>query len=189
MITLKIKKAGHTLDIPGLPTCRSPVEVDISKLDIRVVAMSLKNAGITEYEVVADLGKGVKEVYTKTDFDIKEKHITSSLDVKAIDKRFSKLEDMISLLLNQKQGSLNSEKEQITDKLDKLERLISQQSLQPEFKEGVVFEPEVEEMESFIPDIDTSGMKIESKNLKTIEQDSEDLDDAADMLSSLIKKK
>lgn len=189
MITLKIKNPGYTLDIPGLPTCRSPVQVDISKLDIRVVAMSLKNAGIAEYEIVADIGEGVKEVYTKSDFEIKEERVTSALNVKAIDEKFSKLEKMLSLLLEQKQGSYISEKEQITNKLDKLEKLISERSLQSVFVKDDNFEPEIEEMEAFIPEIDTSGMTIESKNLKTIEQDSEDLDDASDILSGLIKKK
>ena len=72
MIILKIKKPGYTIAIPGLSPSRSPVEVDISKLDIRVVAMYLKSADISEYEVVADTGKGLKEVYTEKDFEAKE---------------------------------------------------------------------------------------------------------------------
>ena len=92
MITLKIKKAGYTIDIPGLAACRTPVEINISKLDIRVVAMSLKTAGISEYEIVADIGKGVKEVYTKQDFEKKQKDI----EIENIDKRFNKKEKMIS---------------------------------------------------------------------------------------------
>lgn len=183
MITLKIKKSGHTVDIPGLPTCRSPVEFDISKLDIRVVAMSLKTAGISEYEIVADIGKGVKEVYTKTDFEGKEK--VKVPELKELNKRFNKLENMLNLLLTQKQGSSDLEKEQITNKLDNLEKLIAQKSSIKTFKGN---EPEIEKFEAFIPDIDTSQMKISSKSLKTIKQDSEDLDDSVDMLSSLMKK-
>jgi hypothetical protein len=185
VITLKIKKAGHTVDIPGLPTCRSPVDFDISKLDIRVVAMSLKNAGIAEYEIVADIGHGVKEVYTKNDFEVKDKKSKDSSEIKELNKRFKKLEGMISSLLVQKQRNSFSEKEQINNKLDRLEKLITKKSSSVE---KIRFEPEIEELESFIPDIDTSSMKIKSKNLKVIKQDSEDLDDASDMLSSLMKK-
>jgi hypothetical protein len=188
MITLKIKKPGYTVDIPGLPTCRSPVEFDISKLDIRVVAMSLKTAGITEYEIVAELGKDIKEVYTKKDFEAIERINTKpSKEIVDLNKRFNKLEKMLSSLLTEKKRSSNKEKEQITNKLDTLERLIKSRSIHS--GEVIDNEPEIEEFESFIPDIDTSKMKIESKTLKTIKKESDDLDDTVDALSSLIKKK
>lgn len=174
MITLKIKKPGFIVDIPGVPTCRSPVEVDISKLDIRVVAMFLKTSGITDYEIVADIGKGVKEVYTKKDFEAKEPPKSKRAEVKDIDKRFNKLENMLSLLLEQKQDSLKTKKEQTI--------------VNPTVQTFKGKESEIEEFEAFIPDVDINKMKIESKNLKIVKQESKDLDDSADLLSSLIKK-
>lgn len=187
MITLKIKKAGYTIDIPGLPACRSPVEIDVSKLDIRVVAMSLKTSGISDYEIVADIGKGGKEVYTKKSFEKTDSE--KSIDLENIDKRFNKIEKMISDI--QKVGNLDSKKEQITDKLDKIENILSKRSTLLS-KEKSNQDPEIEEIEevdSFIPDINISKMKIESKNLKNIKQESDDLDDTSDALSSLLKKK
>jgi hypothetical protein len=69
MILLKIKTPGHLISIPGLPIFRTPAEVDVSKIDIRVVHMYLVTAGIDEYEIVAETKKGGKEVYKRDDFD------------------------------------------------------------------------------------------------------------------------
>ena len=72
MIKLKIKEPGHTVAIPGLKVFRSPVDVDISKLDIRVVSMYLKSSGIEKYEIIAEMD-GNKETYTQKDFDLPKK--------------------------------------------------------------------------------------------------------------------
>jgi len=50
MIILKIKQLGQLISIPGIPECRSPVEIDISKLDIRIVMMNLNNNNIKDFQ-------------------------------------------------------------------------------------------------------------------------------------------
>ena len=52
MIILKIEKPGHVINIPGLPIFRSPVEINISKIDTKIIAMYLQNANILEYKVL-----------------------------------------------------------------------------------------------------------------------------------------
>lgn len=187
MIILKIKKPGYTIAIPGLSPSRSPVEVDISKLDIRVVAMYLKSADISEYEIIADIGKGSKEVYTKKDFEIREKSKSEPYK-KEVNKRFNKLEKMLSTLLIREAGKSSLEKEQITNKLNNLEKLLQKKLTTSFLNNTINNEPEVEELDSFIPDINVSDLSIKSKGVKTIKQDSDDLEDAADILSGLIKK-
>jgi len=185
MIILKIKKPGYVVNIPGIPTCRTPVEVDISKVDMRIVVMYLKSSDIPDYEIVATK-KGRKEIYKKEDFE--EKKQKNTKDPELID-RISRIEGVVATLAMKKDGNLDSEKEQITDRLGRIEKLLTQKISSPQRHTEIKEKDEIDKVESFIPDIDTSEMKIETKNLKSVKQESNDLDDVSDMLSSIIKKK
>jgi len=166
MIILKIKTSGHTIAIPGLPAFRSPVEVDISKLDIRVVAMYLKNSGIETYEIVAET-KAHKEVYTKKDFDTED--TPEEKEDGVWKQRFSRLETMLEkITTNSSYKSISQE--QTINKIKK-------------------DEPDIEKFDSFIPEVDISDMMISfSDNVKTIKQD-KGIEDSADILAGLMKKK
>ena len=192
MIKLKIKDVGHTIAIPGMPVFRSPVDLDISKLDIRVVSMYLKTSGIEKYEIVAENDEGNKEVYTQKDFDLQRKKRAAPKKQKEdINKRFSKLENMMELLLAKKQGNESVEREQIYNKLDKLEKIFRKSDGSPGVVRQVLptdTEPEIEELDSFIPEVDISGMKLKSDNIKTVKQDDTNLEDAADILSGLTRR-
>jgi hypothetical protein len=193
MILLKIKTPGHLISIPGLPTFRTPAEVDVSKIDIRVVHMYLVTAGIDEYEIVAETKKGGKEVYKREDFDeVKSLTKRKPKDDKNLDSRLDNLEMMLSKLLAKDRGDKTVDSEQITNKLTKLEKLVSNFSTpKQEIKQFVPNskkEPVIEELDSFIPDIDISDMTIKSK-VKTLKQDGSVINDAADILSNLVKKK
>lgn len=188
MIKLKIKKPGHTIAIPGLKPCRSPVDIDISKLDIRVIEMYLNTAGIKDYEIVAESNKGVVEVYTEKDFKLKQEKKKPDLEYKSdINKRFDRLESVIINLLSKKEVSKTPlEKEQINNQLEKLEiltkKILETQSAGIEHQPGM--EPVIEEFDSFIPNIDISEMTLISSDVKVVEKDGE-LDDVAEMLSKL----
>ncbi len=193
MIILKIKDAGHTIAIPGLQVFRSPVDLDISKLDIRVVSMYLKTSGIEKYEIIAETPKGGKEIYTKKDFDVDELK-KSKVKKDDSNERFNRLEKMMEVLLTREVGKPSQNKEQITNKLDNLERLFKsgghiQLVDKTKVKQNKLYtnEPKIEELESFIPQVDVSDMKIIS-DVKTIKQDNTGLKDAANMLSGLIKR-
>jgi len=167
MIILKIKKSGHIIDIPGLTTCRTPAEVDISKLDMRSVAMYLKTSDISDYEIVACNKRGEQEVYKKDDFENKTKTKEEEIQTKEFNNRLSKIEEVISILTSQKGRNLNSQKEQIIERLDKIEDLLVNNISHPDIVE-IKKEPVIEEFDSFIPDIDI---------------------DVSDILSSMIKKR
>lgn len=190
MITLKIKKPGYIIDIPGIPTCRTPAEVNISKLDMRSVVMYLNSSDISDYEIVANTKKGDREVYKKEDFEVKgkkpKKQKPKETKVDNLSERLSRIEEVISLLAQK--GNSEPQKEQITDRLDKIEKLLIESVSTPKVLKKKKEEPVIEELDSFIPDIDLSEMKIESKNLKSVKQDSSDIDDIADVLSGIIKK-
>jgi hypothetical protein len=190
MILLKIKKPGYVISIPGLPSFRTPAKVDISKVDIRVVHMYLVTSGIDDYEIVAETEKGGKEVYKQGDFD--EPKPKKKDDSGGIDKRLENLEMMMAKILEKEQGNNSEGSEQITNKLSSLEKLISTFSNDTKKKEKVGRfipdknkEPVIEELDSFIPEIDISDMKIKSK-IKTMKKDSSSVNDSADILSNLV---
>jgi len=187
MITLKIKEAGHTIAIPGLKVTRSPANLDISKLDIRVVSMYLKTSGIEKYEIVAESPKGDKETYTHKDFDVIEKRQSVPKQTN-VDNKINKLEKMMELLLARELGKSDPDSEQINNKLDKIEKLFKGGTKvvykSSENKRG---EPEIEDLDSFIPEVDISDMKLSSDNIKKVKQDS-GAADAADALSGLLRR-
>ena len=102
------------------------------------------------------------------------------------EKRFNKLESLIANLIK-KQSDPVSDQEQITNKLDNLERLIEKQ------KYAVIpstdsDEPRIEELEDrFIPEIDVEGMSLKGDSGKIIIEKEESIDEAADLLSSIKK--
>jgi hypothetical protein len=194
MISLKITKPGYTIAIPGLPVFRSPVEIDISKLDIRVVSMYLETAGITEYEIVAEL-KNEKEVYTAKDFqgETKKRVVSDKKqDIQKNDEVFDRLEEMFLRLLQLERGNTNKNEEQIIDKLNKLQEKLDRVNTVPIIQSGVVVDNNNcndNEYESYIPEIDTSDMVLKSSdNLKTVKKE-DDSEEAADILAGLISKK
>jgi hypothetical protein len=194
MIILKIKEKGYTLSIPGMKTVRTPADIDISKLDMRTVVMYLKTLGIEKYEIVSqdNIEAEVKKKNTKV-FEISNRKRTK--ENQDVNKRIENIEEMLQLLLFNTRDDSISEKEQINNKLEVLENLIrSNKHIQLVDKSPALQyikrreqEPEIEELEAFIPEVDISDMKIKS-DIKIIKQDSSEAQDSADLLSSLIKK-
>jgi len=195
MITLIIKKPGHTIAIPGLPIVRSPAEVDISKLDIRVVAMYLQTDGIDKYTIIAKRDDQT-EVYTQKDFDAKGQPIPKKKKKGPnLDKRMNKIENMLQALLSRGMGKDTENREQIINKLDELEKKITSSQSTTIIKEISLENPTVEDdddfgtIDAFIPEIDVSDMTIRSsENVKTIKQDA-NIKESADLLAELTKKK
>ena len=206
MITLKIKQPGLTIAIPGLNVYRTPVEIDVSKIDIRVVIMYLKTSGIKKYEIVAKNNEDV-EVYTNKDFDVEDQQLLKkykqkkietkkesteiSSKIKNYDDRFNKLEGMIMQLISAKSSNPTTNSEQIINKIQELENKLSKMRVTTTSSEKISIDddPVIEELETFIPSIDTSDMKMSSSNnVKKIKQENSNVEDNADLLSSLLKK-
>ena len=193
MITLRVKEKGHLLEIPGLAPFRTPADIDVSRIGIRNVIGHLQVNGITDYELVAISPQGDKEVYKQEDFEPEKKKKKKKVDPyrKQIEGRFDKLEKMISMLFNREmKGKEDSNKEQITEKLERLER-ISQEILKNHKVNGIIYgdvkkrDEDIED--SFIPEIDIDSLKLRSSSVKSVKQDQKDeIDDAADSLSKLL---
>ncbi|MBY9000981.1 MAG: hypothetical protein KGD64_08715 [Candidatus Heimdallarchaeota archaeon] len=191
MITLRVKEKGHLLEIPGLAPFRTPADIDVSRIGIRNVIGHLQVNGITDYEIVAVSPQGDKEVYKQEDFEPEKKKKKVDPYRKQIEGRFDKLEKMISMLFNREmKGKEESNKEQITEKLERLER-ISEEILKKHKVDGIIYgdvkKRVRDDEDSFIPEIDIDSLKLRSSSVKSVKQDQkEEIDDAADSLSKLL---
>lgn len=189
MLILKIRDKGLYIEIPGALPTRTPADINISKCNISVVEAHLRKNGISNYQIVSVSNK---PIITKSP-TIKD----SSINQKIINQRFSNLERMMAQLLEKQQAISLQKREQITDKLDKLESL-SKKILKQEpriiekidnksEKKGTKIEPKIEELDpEFIPSINISKMKIKGKTKKTVKQDKHNIDDSADLLSRIM---
>jgi len=168
MIILKIQDKGMMVDIPGTKKVRSPAEIDITNVDINFVTMYLRKQGIKNYRIIS--GRGKKEVLptgsTKPKKKKGDKNDGKRNEGNSIESRFNELESLIISFLGKKQNKPTANSEQIT-------------------KEGG---PKIEELDdTFIPAIDIEGMTMKGSTIKTLQSDSDDADEAADLLSSIVK--
>lgn len=187
-LKLKIKEKGLVIEIPGLPPTRTPADINISNVDLNLVIAHLRKNGISNYEIVSVIGDGTEQVVSIPQ-DLKKKVKEKYPSDPSVDKRFDRLESMMIDLLKQKRESkTNPNQEQITNKLDNLEKLIERQ------KYAVVpstdsDEPKIEELdERFIPEIDVEGMSLKGDTGKIDLERDESADEAADLLSSIRKE-
>jgi hypothetical protein len=193
MLKLKIKKKGLVINIPGVPQFRSPAEIDITKLDLKMVINYLKSNSIADYEILSATDTGKIDIYIKEDFDAIENRLKREKD---LESRFNKLEKMLSLLINRTTGDAPQDSEQITKKLERLENLI--QNI-PKSNTTIIHkltDPKVEKLsdepdeDAYIPDIDISDMKMSSGSYKEMENKSKkEVDSSADLLAGLLRKK
>jgi hypothetical protein len=192
-IKLEIKQVGHIILIPGISEFRTPANVDITRVNIRSVIVALKNAGIDDYKIISET-KGKKEVYTKKDFHMDEDGRNSKNKCK-VKERLDRMEQGIELLKLVNKEDERLSKEQIINincKLDRLEELVTK-SLETsrvvkDRVEDIDNEITIEEIDSFIPEVELDDMKISSSdNIKIVKKE-EDAESSADALVNLIDK-
>jgi len=179
MITLKIRERGHMIEIPGISPFRTPADVNITHISIPLAISVLSSQGIEKFEIVSDI-RGKEQVLTEKDFKESED------DNSKMNGRLKNLEGMLKKLLKKEASDLSSNQEQINDKLEKLELLsnaILESSGHRPYSET---EPHIEELDTFIPEIDIEGITMKGKSGKKVfKKDEDDIDESADLLSSL----
>ena len=186
MMTLKIKKKGLYIQIPGLPPFRTPADVNISHVSIPLVVSTLKAQGIEKFQIVSDT-QGKEKVLTQKDFMVDKKEVKEDYET-----RFNKLESLMNKLLQTQVSNLPLNKEQITNRLSSIEKILRKKRIINIVKENskrVKEEPKIEELNDvFIPNINLDGLEMKGESSqKTIKQDKLDIDDNADLLSRIIQ--
>jgi hypothetical protein len=179
MITLRIRKKGLFIEIPGMSPFRTPAEANISHISIPLVVSTLKAQGITKFEIISDT-QGKEKILTQKDFIVEKKGPINN----NYEGRFNKLESLMNKLLQKQTSDLPLKKEQITNRLNNIEKLLLKKETY--ITKEKIKKKDKETHDTFIPEIDLNGLEMKGKtSQKIIKQDKLDIDDNADLLSSI----
>lgn len=185
-LILKIKEKGLYVTIPGLPASRTPAELDITKFDLSLILSYLRSNGIKDFQIISKSDSG-ERILKHTDLVKKKEDKPKTEPDKKLEKRLDHLEEMISTLLTKNKEDSG---DKIKNKLDFLEVLIKNIKVSEqivETKSSKKKEPEIEELEDFIPEIDVKGLSMKGDfHENVIEQDKENVDNSVDLLSKLL---
>jgi len=181
-LKLTIRERGRFVEIPGVAAFRTPATIDVTKMKLSILIQALHSCGVNNYELVSEDHKGNK-VYTQDDFNLPEK----KKEDKQMDNRLERMEDLLLKLISNRTGQKVANSEQITNRLNSIERMLKQGN-KVIYKE-IGDKPIVEELDDqYIPEIDISDMQISGKLTKILEKKSkDDIDFSADILSNLTK--
>lgn len=147
MLILKIKQPGLLINLPGLGSRRTPVEIDITKLNMNNVLGELRSQGINDFEI-----KNKTENKSTNEKNVKPKK-SSTLENQISDSFINilkeKLENIEDLLLEINENlNVNNIQLESKNKSQEPEKIINKES-------------EIEdEDEEFIPNIDLNGLKL-----------------------------
>jgi len=169
MIKIKIKKPGFFINIPGIISCRTPVEIKIKEKNFDKILSFLKSNGIEDYEC----SRIIKKVKIIHDLKEKKESGVKEINIKKIEKMFSKY-------LNEKFSNLT---ETLIDEIKKNKNFIDCEK-NKKFREEIV-----EEEEIFIPKTGLGKLKLKKSNNKekTVNLEEKDVKSSVDLLKKIDK--
>ena len=100
MVKLIIKTKGMFIDSPGLSPFRTPVEIDITKLNMNIVTSELKRNGIEKYKIISDDSISLEKTINK--MIVKKNEVRSHITELEENKLNSKDEILESIKQQQK---------------------------------------------------------------------------------------
>jgi len=168
MTKLLIKKHGLTIRIAGLPTFRTPAEIDITKIDINLVLSELKKHGIHDYKIKTEDKKVIEQL--KSDDEHIRVELVGSNDeilniIKEQNETINNLKDLLIKFINSDLKDNVKQKEKPLVKIN-----------------------EIEEVEEFIPTINLGKSKLKNSSTKSVKIKS-DYKDSANNLKNVLDKK
>jgi len=188
-LILRIKEKGFYVSFSGVPPTRTPADLDITKCDINIVLSYLRSTGIKDFYIISKNQFDEEKIIKSKDILNIAKKEKQPSDNKGVEKRLSNLENMIEKLLTKDNGM---SKDHIKNKLDFLEVLIKKLNISEqniESKSIVKKEPEIEELDVFIPEIDISSLSMKGSSTENIiKQGTNNIDDSATLLSNLLNQ-
>ena len=169
MIKLKIRRPGLMIELPGIPATRTPTIIDVSKIDLNIVKLKLKQYGISDYEIISLDGVATRHPTKRIVKKGKSKTKTTMIqpDLSSLEERFDQLEKLIHL---------------IADRPVNVEVHGVQQVLPGQEGSTIIEELETD---SFIPEIDDE-LELTGDIVKTSDS-VVDIDDAVTELRNLQK--
>ena len=189
-LILTIREKGHTVQLPGKPQVRTPVEIDVTQIPLNSLILIMKNYNINDYEIMS-FADDRKVIYKKENKKNKQDDSQIKDYIKSLNKRFNRMENLLASLFNQSSKiEHDPDKEQIKNKLERIEKLVTDMpAVKEETKHTKRDDYETEPKTGmFIPKIETDGMILKSSEDHTEIKRDEDIDEAADLLSMITKK-
>lgn len=189
MIKLIIKQSGFYVDIPGLKQVRTPVELDITNIDINIVILKLRQSGIVDYQIISDSIEHKQPVLQGQVIQksVNEKQILSNIQLgqpqnQNVSNDINMLTKLLTDILKE-----HREKDQLTFELLKNVKTnnISFQQ-EPEITESITLN---EDEEVFVPNVSVDNMKIKTSGDYKKDSISDGVNESVELLSTLKKKK
>jgi hypothetical protein len=171
MTKLIIKQRGLFISIPGIASFRTPAEVDISNVNLKLVVAELHKIGIREYEIKS---KDITSLKNKITSLLSNKEITiiDEKDGIIID---TKNEEILNIVKNQAEAMKN-----IEGLLSNLLNSGSKEFVKESVKESKKIK-KVEEVEEFIPSININKSKIKGISTSSVKTKSDFKKDAENL--------
>lgn len=163
MIKLIINQSGLFLTLPGLPSFRTPAEIDITKFDINFIMTEMRRNGINDYNIISSTKiKPVKPENQKEKPPQKSVKVETTPKDTNVDLRLNSIESLLKQLVDKDPINLDES----TTK--RVKRIIEEDDAE------------------FIPSI---NVDLEMEGDMTSEEDSiEDVSENADLLSKISKR-
>ena len=165
MLKLIIEQHGLFIDLTDLAPFRSPAEIDITRKNVNRIINELRSLGIEDF--VIESKPGIKR---KTEPEKIEKQPNVVVD-------FNELKDTINELMKEVKNK-QPEKTVVVEK-----HIIENNNLKNKKID------DIEEEDSFIPSIDTSGMSVKGKQKYKTKKGSNDINESVEKLRKFGKKK
>jgi len=186
MVILIINKPGLTISIPGLKVVRSPVEIDVSRVNVNLVLTYLKSEGISDYHLISnkDIDTRLYQKYTWKNLSKKEQNIKESINDSNVN---TILERFMSSTSQSKEVTVNTKdlEEQLSIFTKTIEKFIKQIPSTITIAGGQTqVKDEVPDEEKFIPEIKNGEMSIRGSNIAKVVEDN-DPQDISDIVNIL----
>ena len=160
MVKLIIEQPGLTVYLTGMSPTRTPVEIDISRMNLNLVLSELRSQAIDNYKIHSDIVIQNRKKQTK-------KIIVPKKEVD-LTKKIENLELLLYQLLEKESNSKTIIKEIIKEE---------------PFKKVKKKKDDIDE-ETFIPSISTTGLKVEGQ-FTTQSTEKDDIIDQVNLLKKL----
>ena len=87
-LILTIRERGHTIQLPGKPQVRTPVEIDVTQIPLNSLILMMKNYNINDYEIMSFVDDR-KVIYKKEKKKKKQDDSHVKDYIKSLNKRFN----------------------------------------------------------------------------------------------------
>jgi len=173
-LILCIDTPGYFIDIPGIPSFRTPTKIDVTIPGLNLIISELKKLGIESYTLESISKNNDVKVIEKEKVD----KIIKENDMDTIYKRFDEIEKIISEKPSKKLDIDISKRFNIIEEL--LNSIVKSQPVETKIKK--------EKEHDFIPSVDLDDIEISGRETFKTKKATRNVIENSENLAKLIKK-